>query len=600
MAEKIVYEVDVETGEAKKKVDDLNEGLQDTGKNINDIGKNSKNGKKGLDKLSVGFKTLTKATGIVFLINKALEILTEVFGQNQLVVDAFNTSFNALSIAFNDFVGWISSNTGNITGFFKSVFDDPLASIEKLGRALWNNIVERFFSILDTIGHVGKAMQKLFVGDFKGAMESVKDAGKEMVDVITGVDNSAEKIAEGTKKVAAAASEYTKKVVKQAEAMTELNKSAEIAQVINQGLIEQYDRQAEQQRQIRDEERNTIADRIAANEQLGAILDEQEAKMLEQANLVVQAAKAQYDLDQNNVQAKRAYLEALNEQKAVEAQVEGFRSEYKANQLALDRERIELLNSEKQGLLEVEAIKDQAAIDGEMNSRKKLDLEEELNEQLYNNRLADLERQKALYVEGTQAYQDMVNEINILEAERTSQKAAESRKRADIESELQAQNVQVVAGALGAMKELSDAFVGADEKNAEKAFNINKKLSIAETLINTYSAVVGAMSAKGPDGLLPFYVRLANAAVAGLTGLANVKKIASTQFQGGGMGSPSMPSASSQASMSIGPNISTIGDTAQTQIAGALDKPVRAYVTQTDINSGQAMDRKILQNATFG
>ena len=157
MAEKIVYSVDVETEEANFNVEELNENLGKTGKGVKNINDSSKNGSKGVGKLTASFKTLGKATGVVFLINKALEILTEIFGQNQMVVDTFNTAFNALSIAFNDFVKWIGSNIGGITGFFKAIFDDPLASLEKFGRALWDNLVERIRSALDVLGYLASA-----------------------------------------------------------------------------------------------------------------------------------------------------------------------------------------------------------------------------------------------------------------------------------------------------------------------------------------------------------------------------------------------------------------------------------------------------------
>lgn len=40
--------------------------------------------------------------------------------------------------------------------------------------------------------------------------------------------------------------------------------------------MQQYDRQAEQQRQIRDDESATMEERISANKKLGEILQEQE------------------------------------------------------------------------------------------------------------------------------------------------------------------------------------------------------------------------------------------------------------------------------------------------------------------------------------
>ena len=70
-----------------------------------------------------------------------------------------------------------------------------------------------------------------------------------------------------------------------AKANVELQKSAEVAAVINQGLIEKYDRQAEQQRQIRDDESKTIEERIAANNKLGEVLEEQQKLMLENVDI---------------------------------------------------------------------------------------------------------------------------------------------------------------------------------------------------------------------------------------------------------------------------------------------------------------------------
>ena len=45
--------------------------------------------------------------------------------QNQKAADFFNTSFEVVSIAFNDFVGFIDKNLGTITGFFKDIFENP-------------------------------------------------------------------------------------------------------------------------------------------------------------------------------------------------------------------------------------------------------------------------------------------------------------------------------------------------------------------------------------------------------------------------------------------------------------------------------------------
>ena len=150
---------------------------------------------------------------------------------------------------------------------------------------------------------------------------------------------------------------------------------------------------------------------------------------------------------------------------------------------------------------------------------------------------------------------------------------------------------------------LTQAFAGASEKQQRRAFEIQKRVQIAQTLMSTYQAITDAMAAKGGDALLPFPLRLANAVVAGVMGLANVKKIADTQFQSAaatGGGSPVQQVT--QAAQGGGPSISTIGGTEQTQISALFNeqKPQRAYVTQDDINTNAALDRHVLQNATLG
>jgi len=149
---------------------------------------------------------------------------------------------------------------------------------------------------------------------------------------------------------------------------------------------------------------------------------------------------------------------------------------------------------------------------------------------------------------------------------------------------------------------LTQAFAGASEKSQRRAFEIQKRVQIAQTLMSTYQAITDAMAAKGGDALLPFPLRLANAVVAGVMGLANVKKIADTQFQSASAAGGSAPVQQvAQASSGGGPSISTIGGTEQTQIGSLLRKqePTRAYVTQDDINSGAALDRHVVQNATL-
>ena len=140
-----------------------------------------------------------------------------------------------------------------------------------------------------------------------------------------------------------------------AKANVDLKNSAMLAAAQQGRLVEQYDRQAEKLRQIRDEERLSIEERKQANNDLLEVLEAQEKAMLKQAD--AQIASAQADLDKNaSIENQIALIEALANREGVLNQLEGLRSEQKSNDLALDREEVELTNSklESESLLSIE------------------------------------------------------------------------------------------------------------------------------------------------------------------------------------------------------------------------------------------------------
>ena len=90
---------------------------------------------------------------------------------------------------------------------------------------------------------------------------------------------------------------------------------------------------------------NLLKIRKKANEELLKILEQQRIDMMKQAELQTAAAQAEFDrngITENYV----ALLAAQNNEKAIEAQIEGFISEQKTNANALRKEEIELTNSQ--------------------------------------------------------------------------------------------------------------------------------------------------------------------------------------------------------------------------------------------------------------
>ena len=616
-----VVELEVKTKGAVKSIDNVNDALEKTNKEskkLSLIGKGLATAKKGAKGFGAGLKTIASGAGIFTIIALALDKLKELFESNQKVVDTFNIAFEALSIAFNDFFNFISKNVGAVSEFFKKIFDDPLASVKALGNAIKDNIIERVKSALEVFGFLGKAMKKLFAGDFKGAIDEVKNAGSEFVDVLTGVDNSVEKASEVISEGVTALTEYTKSTVASAKANIELKNAAELASVANQGLIEKYDRQAEKLRQIRDDERLSVEERKKANDELLLVLDQQEKAMLENAQISLRAAQAELAKDKNNIESKKAVMEAENELAAVRATVEGFRSEQITNASGLNKEEIEMINSklESENNLSIERKRfDAEQIEDE---RKRLLALQDIDKEEAEIGRARLTNEIALYKEGTQAkvdaeialaefeeqiYQQKVTRTKELSALKVTEEQKASDKTKDI-ARLEAEykeNIQ--AQTLTAISSLIQAFANANEKNAERAFQLQKGLAIVETLINTSKAIMKA-AAETTDVTPVQALRTANMIAMGVAGAAQVAAIASQKFNPSGTGGGTVPSpnvSGGGASEPQAPSFNVVGQSQANQVSMALanQPPAQAFVVAGDVTTAQQLQNNTITQATF-
>ena len=587
----------------EKSIDGVNASLKETSGftgSIEGVGEGAKKSTKGIGGLSKGFKglgTAIKATGIGLIIT-ALAKLGEVFMQNQKVADLFNTAFEAVSIAFNDFVNFIVKNTSGVIKFFDAIFKNPLESLKSFAKAFKENIQERFDSYLDTLGYLASAVKKVFSGDFAGALDDVKSAGKESLDVLTGVNNTFDKGKEFVEKTTEAVKNYATETIKAAKENVNLANAAEIAAAQQSLLVEKYDRQAEQLRQIRDEERNSISERKKANDELLLVLEQQEKAMLATADAQLKSAQAEAAKN-NSIENQVAVTEALANRLGVLAQIEGFRSEQKANDLALDREQIELTNSkaESESNLSIE--------------RKRFNAEQ------IEDELARLEALK---------------EIDLLEAEQEGLRLqaivdnanAETQAKIDAEIALNEFNEQSRQTNLERDKQISDAKVDISKAEAEaKSKNLantenalnslgalageqtaaGKGLAIASATINTYRGVSDALAAKT---VTPFETALkfVNAAAILGNGLKNVQKIVSVKVPktsgSGGGGGGSVPSGGAAPAP---PSFNVVGSSETSVLADTVaeqtQEPVQAYVVSNDVTTAQSLENNIVEGATI-
>jgi len=559
MAKVIAVDLEVNTEKSEANLNDvvavlgdIKKGLENNTKATTENAKATKTLETNFQKAAKGVKGFglaLKAAGIGLAI-EAFTMFKEVLGENQKVADFFAASMEGLSIAFNDFFKFIESNFGAITGYFKDIFENPKENLEEFADAIKNNLIERFNSFIDTLGFLATAVKKVFERDFAGALEAVKQAGKESVDILTGVNNSVDKAAEIIPKVANAISDYAKSTYDAAAASVQLNKQAEIAAVINQGLIEDYDRQAEQQRQIRDDTRNSLEERIAANNKLGEVLEEQQKLMIENADLVVRAAESDFQKN-NNQENYINLLQAENERKAVLAQIEGFRSEQLVNQAALEQEVAD----------------------------KKKEIDE-----------AEIERKKEL-------------------ADAVIQAEEEKRKNIyatlDAASEIAGEDSKI-ARALFLFKQ---GLIVKEQIANAKATLKNIIAKAAEAKVDAAAGAAKTASAAPFPANIPLLIGF-GAQIAGITATifsaVRAAKSATNNLGGGGVNIPSNFGGGGGGGFALGggfspstPTISAIPTSSQIAAQSGQQSNVRAYVVQTDINNQTALDKRINQRATL-
>jgi hypothetical protein len=313
-----------------------------------------------------------------------------------------------------------------------------------------------------------------------------------------------------------------------------------------------------------------------AEEELTLVVAAQEAKRIETAK---EAAKKRAEIEKAAIEKSKAErLKAAEEQKAID-------------QMAIDAEDQKVIKAR-------EAAQELAAIQNEIRRSRLTDYQREREDFLLQRQqmlelmrtsgVAEIELQ--LFTQNTarmMQQMDAAKDVEILTA--TEKTKFENRQQFMVKT------AEMTMQALGALTSLYTASLGQSEKDQKKAFEANKKFSIAQALISTFLAVNNALTAGGNPIKLATGAQFVEAGIALAAGLANVIKIRKTTFQ-----STSAPSSSSVSAPAAGggggqlppaafnPNSTATTPTGQPNPMGAGQQPLRAYVLDRDIENSSS------------
>tara|TARA_R100001079_G_scaffold82469_2_gene45816 strand:+ start:6407 stop:8212 length:1806 start_codon:yes stop_codon:yes gene_type:complete len=601
MGRVVEAELKLKYAEAVKNLDEFQKEFSKLEKQLDSANNQLKKNEKSTGSFTKGIKgigTAFKAAGIGIVV-ALFGALATALSKNQKVMDAVSIVTGTISQVFTEIGNVlvtvyenVSSSTENFDALgrvAKNVMTIALTPMKLAFNAIKAGIVgaqlaweqswlggndpERIAELKQELSDIKEDVIEIGTDAVDAAGNVIKDFG----EAVNEVSNISSQVVEGVSKI------NIKAIAENVKANEQLKKSADLARVANQGLIEEFDRLAEQQRQIRDDDRKGINERIEANEKLLEHLENQKEKMLENANAILAQAQAQFDLsgkDEDNIKLQ----EAKNELKAVEAQIEGFMSEQKSNAVALEKELNELEISGLQNKAELQKVERDFKAEMIENDvlrleqmKKNLKEEEELETKRLQNKINSFQ-------EGTQAQQDAQHELDLFLKE-----SGNNQKKIDKELALAKENQT---------KETLGNIATIVGKNSK----FGKAIAVVQAIQDTFA---GANKALAQGGIFGFI----GAAAVIAAGIANVKNITSTQTpkppaslgarSTGGESTPSVPAATAP---SVPPSFSTVGASGVNQLADVLGNqpPPRAFVVSGDVTTAQQLDRNIVSSASLG
>jgi len=653
MSKVVTIQLKADTKGAEKNVENLNKDLKETQGDLSGV---EAAADKATGGMVSGFKGATAGIKSVVKGFKSMRMAIIATGIGALVlaissVAAAFTSTEEGQNKFNKLMTVLGSITGNLIDVLASlgnaiidVFTNPVDAIKKFTNLIKENIVNRFEGLLELIPQLGKAVSLLFKGEFS---EAGKVAANATAKVVLGVENVVEKTQEAIEKT----QEFVQELVEEGKIAAQIADQRAKADKLERNLLVERAKanrdRAELLEKAVNKEQFATSQRIQFLKDAGALEDEITQKEIKAAQLRLDAKVAENALagstkeDLNEEAQLRANLinletAKLTKQKEVTSQIialsneekaalKAIEDEKKANQKEADARRDADLKANADYLAKKKAQEDLAEQEQLIRDEQQWNMLQKLRNTAQEQELLELQQQFDLKME--LAYGNNELELALQEefnAQATAiddkyiaiNKAKGDEARADnLAAEQQMQDLKrsAVQTGLTSISQLTKTFAGESEKEQKKAFAINKAVSIASTLIQTYQSAQGAylsqLSIPTPDA--PIRGAIA-AGIATAAGLVNVATIAKQKFKGSGGGAsvpsggggigggstsaPPIPSTPSQA-----PSFNVVGQSGFNQVAGALGSqpPVQAFVVAGAVTNAQQLQNNTITQATF-
>lgn len=271
--------------------------------------------------------------------------------------------------------------------------------------------------------------------------------------------------------------------------------------------------------------------------------------------------------------------------------------------MAEGREKMLLQNE-----ITYERLRENTLANEKLTQEEKLELNNLYDQLEAQNKLDILVNNLDQELEIRREHEDKIDQLSV---RRTQFDESQASKDLKLQEDIKAAKEKLALEGLNVVSQLADAFGQRNEKAAKRAFQIQKAISIAQAVIDTYKGAnaIFASAAANPQSILFPAQPFVTAGLAIAAGIANVAKIAQTQF-----GGSSTPSASSPSAPSLGgggatsasastPSFELFGQPNEDNNVSAAQAQeitptvVKAVVVESDITTTQNKISKMKENA---
>jgi hypothetical protein len=616
------YKINVDTKNAEKNVESLNKQVDKTAKSskqaegslegVSSVADKATGGMisgftgavKSIKAVNLGFKSMKFAiisTGIgalvVVLGSLAAAFASSEEGQNK---------FNKLSTIMGAIVGNLVDKLADLGELLIKTFEQPQAAVKKLGDLIKENLQNRLEGLTNLIPTLAKSIKLLFEGEFKAAATVAADSAGQ---ILWGVESITESLGDAKDAV----TEFIDEQIEESNLAAKVADMRAKADKIERKLLVDRSKLESDIALLRLKARQE--NEFSAEERKQALLDAQvlEDELLDRETKALQLRAAAQTQENKFSRSNKENLDKEAEaQAAVNRQVARRANVARTLQRELNTINNQILaeakalSAEEQKLIE-DRIKKEDELFKFLSEAQATAQEKEIMALVakYDKAFELAQGNAQAELELEQAQKDQLAEINEkYRQEQEKQNLESSKKEAEDKAKLESQKIDGVKNTLTTISNLAQLFAGESEEQQKKAFKVQKAVSTAQALIDTYQSATAAFKSLAGIAVVGPALGAAAAAAAVTGGLLNVKQIQAQQFQGSSGGASATPSYSaSTGSTSQAPDFNVVGQSGFNQVATALGQqnntPIQAYVVSGNVTTAQALENNIIETATF-